>query len=60
MSTRQINEIDMIEVTEANIDKYTIEDVIFPIIGHKVKMPSNPDMKALMERIMAEDKMSMD
>jgi tRNA(Glu) U13 pseudouridine synthase TruD len=50
----------MIEVTEANIDLYTAEDVILPIIGHKVKMPSNPEMRQIIETIMKEDNMSMD
>ena len=50
----------MIQVTEENKDKYSIEDVILPIIGHKVQMPSNPEMKQIYEQIMAEDKMTME
>jgi tRNA(Glu) U13 pseudouridine synthase TruD len=49
----------MIEVTEENIANYSIEDVILPIIGHKVKMPTNPVMKKIIEDIMKEDDMSM-
>ena len=37
----------MIEVTEENIGFYTIDDVIFPIIGSKVKMPVNEEMRKL-------------
>jgi tRNA(Glu) U13 pseudouridine synthase TruD len=50
----------MIEVTEENKGQYALEDVIMPLIGHKVKMPSNPEMKQLYETIMAEDQMTMD
>jgi len=59
LSCRQQSEIGMTEVTAENMDKYTLEDVIFPILGHKVKMPSHPDMKAIVEAIMAEDGISM-
>ena len=33
--------------------------MILPIIGHKVKMPVNPEMKAIVEAIMHKDGMSM-
>jgi hypothetical protein len=52
LNMRQLNEIDMIEVTEENIGNYTIEDVIMPIIGHKVKLPSHPEMRKIIEDIM--------
>ena len=50
----------MIEVDEANIGNYTLEDVIFPILGHKVKMPSNPDMRKILEDLMKKDNMTME
>jgi len=49
----------MMEITAENIQNYTLDDVIFPIIGHKVKMPSNPDMCAIIEEFMAKDDISM-
>jgi len=49
----------MKEVTEENIGQYSIEDVIFPIIGHKVQMPSNPELCKIVEDIMLEDNMTM-
>ena len=49
----------MIEITEENIGDYTISDVIFPIIGHKVPLPTNPDMKKIMEELMAKDGVTM-
>ena len=58
-SCRQKAEIDMIEITEQNIANYTIEDVIFPVVGSKVKLPSNPEMRAIIEEIMAKDNMSI-
>lgn len=59
LSTRQLSEIDMIEVTAENIGNYTIEDVVFPIVGHKVRMPAHPEINAIVADIMAEDGMSM-
>ena len=50
----------MVKVTEDNINLYTFEDVIFPILGHKVEMPSNPFMKKIVEDIMAEDDITME
>jgi tRNA(Glu) U13 pseudouridine synthase TruD len=54
------SELNMIEVTESNISDYTIDDVIFPIIGHKVGMPKNDEMRKLYEDAMLEDKITMD
>ena len=50
-------DVEMIEVDESNIDKYTLEDVIFPILGHKVKMPKNADMRKILEDLMKKDNM---
>lgn len=33
--------------------------MIFPVIGHKVAMPSNPEMKKIIEDLMALDGMTM-
>lgn len=49
----------MIEVTAENIGNYTIEDVVLPIVGHKVKMPTHPEISKIISDIMAEDGMSM-
>jgi len=49
----------MIEVTEGNISNFTINDVIMPIIGHKVKLPKNEQLRQIYEKIMKEDDMSM-
>lgn len=49
----------MIEVTEGNIGNFTINDVIMPIIGHKVKLPKNEHLRQIYEKIMKEDDMSM-
>ena len=59
-SCRQRAEVEMVEVTEANIGEYTLDDVIFPIIGYLVKMPSNPEMWKIVDDIMAEDSITMD
>jgi tRNA(Glu) U13 pseudouridine synthase TruD len=49
----------MIEVTEENINSYTIDDVIFPIIGSKVKMPANEEMRDLIAGYLKEDNITM-
>ena len=49
----------MIEVTSANINDFTILDVVFPIIGHSVSLPSNQEMNKIIKDIMSEDNISM-
>mmetsp|Transcript_17628 Transcript_17628/g.29779 ORF Transcript_17628/g.29779 Transcript_17628/m.29779 type:complete len:152 (+) Transcript_17628:1655-2110(+) len=49
----------MVEVTAESLEQYCFDDVIFPIIGHKVKLPSNPEMSKIIEDIMAEDGINM-
>jgi len=49
----------MVEVTESNINDYTLFDVVFPIIGHEVKMPANPEMNKIVKDIMTEDHITM-
>lgn len=51
--------IKYIEITEENKDSYTIEDVIFPIIGHQVKLPKNKEMALVIEDILKEDGITM-
>ena len=51
--------MDLLEVTKSNIDQYTLDDVVFPIIGYSVRMPSNPEMRKIVDDIMAEDSITM-
>lgn len=37
----------VIEVTEANLLEYAIEDVVMPMISHSVRMPPNSDLAAI-------------
>jgi tRNA pseudouridine13 synthase len=60
LSTRQQNEKDMVLVTEQNISKYTMEDVVLPIVGHKIRMPENEEMNKIILDIMAKDNITMD
>ena len=39
-SERRIEEV-LIDVTAENIQKYTLNDVVMPIIGFKTRMPNN-------------------
>lgn len=44
---KNVQESAMIEVTEANIAEYTIEDVVMPMVGHSVRMPPNSDLATI-------------
>jgi len=50
---------DIQEVTEDNINDFTIYDVVMPLIGKSVKIPENSDIKALYEQYMAEDEITL-
>jgi len=50
----------LVTVTEETVGNYSIFDVVMPIIGHKVPLPANPDLKAIMEGIMAEDNITLE
>jgi tRNA(Glu) U13 pseudouridine synthase TruD len=48
----------LIEVNEENIHKYTINDVVMPIVGFRTRMPKNEELKKIILDIMAEDKIT--
>ncbi len=48
----------LIEVTAENIHKYTLNDVVMPIVGYKTRMPNNQELKKIILDIMAEDKIT--
>ena len=50
----------MIEVTQENLHKYTINDVVMPICGYSTRMPANKELTDLILGIMAEDKIDME
>ena len=50
----------MIEINEKNINDYSIDDVILPIVGYKVQFPKNKDIKKIYEDIMEKDHMSIE
>jgi len=56
-----INTIEesLITVTEDNIKNFTIDDVIFPVVGYKTLLPQNEEMKQIMLDVMAEDGITM-
>ena len=45
----------LVEVTEENISKYTLKDVILPLVGFKVRFPKNEEMCVIMFDIMQKD-----
>lgn len=52
-------QVHYIEVTAENKDKYTIADVIMPIIGSQVQMPKNKELQEIYDAIMAKDNVSV-
>jgi chromosome segregation and condensation protein ScpB len=54
-SVRKRGEEGLKEVNEESRERYSLEDVILPIIGHKVDMSRNKEMREIMERVMKED-----
>jgi tRNA(Glu) U13 pseudouridine synthase TruD len=48
----------LVEVTPENIHKYTIKDVVMPIVGYRTRMPNNEELKKIILDIMAEDKIT--
>lgn len=54
---RKIEE-HLIEVTQDNIHKYTINDVVMPIVGYKTRMPAHAELTKIIMDIMAEDKIT--
>jgi tRNA pseudouridine13 synthase len=49
----------VIEVTEDNLSEYSIYDVVMPMVGPSVRMPSNPDVKKIILDILEQDGMSL-
>jgi hypothetical protein len=49
----------LLEVTEANISQYSIEDVVMPVVGFRTRMPNNEDLQKTILDIMAEDGIDM-
>ncbi len=51
-------EAALIVVTEENINKYTIDDVLMPLVGYRTKLPPNAELQKIINDIMEEDQMS--
>ena len=45
----------VIDVTDANIGDFTIEDVVMPMVGHDINFPKNEEIKKIITDIMQED-----
>ena len=48
----------VIDVTEDNINSYTIEDVVMPMIGHDIRMPKNEELGQIYTEILLKDGVS--
>lgn len=44
---KKTSDDELIEVTEENIMKYTLGDVVMPMIGHAVALPKNEKLRAI-------------
>lgn len=52
---RDAKESRLVTITEDNLDKYTIFDVVMPIPGFKVSLPANEDLKDIFLSLLAAD-----
>ena len=50
----------VVDVTDANINDFTIEDVVMPMVGHDVNLPKNEDLKKIIIDIMKADGITLD
>ncbi|CAH0514847.1 unnamed protein product [Peronospora belbahrii] len=53
-STRRQLVQEVVEVTEANVDQYSIDDVVLPLPGHAVKYPTN-EIGAVYRKLLTTD-----
>ena len=37
-------EESLIEVNEQNINKFTLDDIVMPLVGYKTKLPANLEL----------------
>ena len=49
----------VIDVTEENIGKYTIEDVVMPMVGHNVNLPKNVELAKIITDLLLKDGITM-
>ena len=52
-------EESLVEVTEENIHKYSLKDVVLPLVGYKVRFPKNEEMSVIIFDIMNKDGVNM-
>lgn len=50
----------VVDITEANIHEFTINDVVMPMVGHDVRLPSNKELEAIIVDIMTADGIKME
>lgn len=57
-ASKKVEEV-LITVTEENKHKYTINDVVMPLVGYKTQLPQNEDLQKMMIGIMSQDEITM-
>jgi len=50
----------ILEVTEANIAEYTIEDVVMPMIGHEVRLPPNAELAQIYQDLLTKEGITLE
>ena len=50
----------VVDVIEANIGDFSIEDVVMPMVGHDVNLPKNEELRKIMIDAMLADGITMD
>lgn len=50
----------VVDVTEANIGDFSIEDIVMPMIGHDINLPKNEELRKIMMDAMLADGITMD
>ena len=45
----------VLEITAENLKNFSIYDVVMPLPGHSIKMPTNPDIVSIYADLLRED-----
>ena len=49
----------VVEVTHENIKEFQLSDIVMPMIGHDVRLPTNRDLQQIIVDIMEKDGISL-
>ena len=52
--------VTVIDVTKDNIDQFSLEDIVMPMVGYETRMPRNADLQNIVFHFLAKDGVSLD